>query len=212
MGKTRAGNAPSSSSSFSIVRWWGRRLLKGEGKGVSLPLSPSSSVLWGGGDAEEEKPPSSPPPPSPPFCQRTKQSILWARTFYVPPLLPLNNPPGKNRKRRERKISAQIPFLLLVFFCALEESRAKIDLSSLEEKNQKSNSLLGAIVGAINFLLQPKICFSLGFCYVSGSSQIHCVWAPAKPKKGIARQRKAKFEDCFLEKGREHTCGRPKKS
>ena len=39
MGKTRAGNAPSSSSSsFSIVGWWGRRLLKGEGKGVSFAL------------------------------------------------------------------------------------------------------------------------------------------------------------------------------
>ncbi len=56
MGKTRAGNAPSSSSSFSIVGWWGRRLLKGEGKGVSLPLSPSSSVLWGGEDAEDPPP------------------------------------------------------------------------------------------------------------------------------------------------------------
>ncbi len=66
-----------------------------------------------------------PPPPSPPFCQRTKQSILWARTFYVPPLLPLNNPPGKNRKRRERKISAEIPFLLLVYFAKSKSSEKR---------------------------------------------------------------------------------------
>ncbi len=120
VGKTRAGNAPSSSSSsFSIVRWWGRRLLKGEGKGVSLPLSPSSSVLWGDGDAEEEKPPSFPPPPSPPFCQRTKQSILWARTFYVPRFFPSTTRPERT-EREERKISAEIPVLLLVYFADLK--------------------------------------------------------------------------------------------
>ncbi len=153
-----------------------------------------------------------PPPPSYSSVLPTDEAIDFMGPHILrPPLLPLNNPPGKNRKRREKNFGRN-PCSVVGLFCGLEESREKIDLSSLEEKNQKSNSLLGAIVGAINFLLQPKICFSLGFCYVSGSSQIHCVWAPAKPKKGIARQSKAKFEDCLLEKGGEHTCGRPKKT